>query len=744
MPWYFVFFLISGFCSVLYEVIWLRLGMAHFGVTTPLISLVLSIFMLGLGLGSWGAGRVVKKWKGRLPFPALNLYAFAEILIGISALVVPAEFAWGKQLLERMGTHGLSSSSFYLTAGAWIALSLVPWCTCMGATFPLAMFAIGNRTGGEAKARSFSYLYLANVLGALMGAWVPLLIIELLGFRKTLLVGSALNFLLGVTALILARRLSSNHEPRVEHAALPAPSLSTRLSHRRPLLWLLFGTGLTSMAVEVIWVRLFTAWLGTVVYAFAAILAFYLGATYIGSLVYRRRLLSANLGQGLVWAVVGFTVILPLLAADPRMHLGVFRRVALGVIPLAGVLGFLTPLMVDEFSGGDAEWAGSAYAVNIVGCILGPLLAGFLLLPFAGERWSLCVLALPWFGVGLAAASSAFPLRKDQPLPNWRWASAGLIAVSLVVLLSTVGFETQFAHRWVERDYTATVVAKGDARLEKRLLVNGIGMTGLRPITKMMAHIPLAMLDRKPTNILIICFGMGTTHRSALSWGISSTVVELVPSVPKVFGYFHKDGPTLLQSPQSHLVVDDGRLFLERTSEQYDVIVVDPPPPVEAAGSSLLYSKEFYVLVKRHLRPDGILQQWLPGGEPMVQSSVTKALTESFPNLRVFVSIMDYGFHFLASESPLPSTSSEVLASRMPANAVVDMLEWGPESSPERQFAGLLQREVPVDQMIAKYPHAPAMEDNHPVNEYYFLRRHPRIFGRGLSGLAAGENIAQR
>ena len=55
MQFYFFFFLVSGFCSILYEVIWLRLAMAQYGVTTPLVSLVLSIFMLGLGLGSWGA-----------------------------------------------------------------------------------------------------------------------------------------------------------------------------------------------------------------------------------------------------------------------------------------------------------------------------------------------------------------------------------------------------------------------------------------------------------------------------------------------------------------------------------------------------------------------------------------------------------------------------------------------------------------------------------------------------------------
>jgi len=54
---FFFFFFFSGFCSLVYQVVWLRVAMAGFGVTTPLISIVLSVFMAGLALGSWaGAG----------------------------------------------------------------------------------------------------------------------------------------------------------------------------------------------------------------------------------------------------------------------------------------------------------------------------------------------------------------------------------------------------------------------------------------------------------------------------------------------------------------------------------------------------------------------------------------------------------------------------------------------------------------------------------------------------------------
>ena len=58
---------------------------------------------------------------------------------------------------------------------------------------------------------------------------------------------------------------------------------------------------------------------------------------------------------------------------------------------------------------------------------------------------------------------------------------------------------------------------------------------------------------------------MGTCFRSLLSWDIDSTAVELVPSVPRLFGFFHPDGPRKARSRQRHIVIDDGRRFLERT-----------------------------------------------------------------------------------------------------------------------------------------------------------------------------------
>jgi spermidine synthase len=725
MFWFFLFFLISGFCSILYEVVWLRLAMAAFGVTTALTSIVLSVFMAGLGLGSWGSGVWVRKYAPRRRISPLFIYALIEFVIGISALAVPYELRWGRELLQRLPES--SSFAYYLASGVWIALALTPWCVAMGATIPVGMQAIRETRRTEAR-RSFSYLYMANVTGAVIGTRIPLFFIELYGFRGTLRIGAICNVMLAASAAGLGLAWRARRKETSEGEDAKSGAIGGGIASSGRLLWLLFATGLTSMGMEVVWIRQFTPYLGTVVYAFAGILGFYLAAMTVGSIAYRTWGRGRSVDGTVMWSVLGLCALLPLWAVDQRLELHKVLRLGLGVAPFSALLGFVTPMLVDRWSEGDPDRAGRAYAVNVVGCILGPLLAGFVLLPLLNERWALLLLAAPWLVLGVASG---------------RWISAGevsgevdgahrlrrrvlcyaVVLAAIGVFVGSRGFEDQYPGAVIRRDHTATVIAVGHGR-GRTLLVNGIGITALTPITKLMAHLPLAFLDRTPERALVICFGMGTTDRALLSWHIPATAVELVPSVPQVVGYFHADGPAMLRSPKAQVVIDDGRRYLERTSEQFDVITMDPPPPVEAAGSSLLYSKEFYAAVRQRLRTGGVLQTWLPSeSDDFTRSAVARALKESFPYVRAFGSVEPLGFHFLASERPIPTLSAAELAARLPARAVSDLLEWGPHATAEEQFAAVLRTEFPLEEWIAKEPLAPALTDDRPVNEYYALRR---------------------
>src|ERR1700757_4153127 len=79
----FLLFFISGFSGLVYQVVWTRMAFAAFGIITPVLSVVLSVFMLGLALGSWAGGRWVGGWAKRTGWSGIHFYGCAEAGIGM-------------------------------------------------------------------------------------------------------------------------------------------------------------------------------------------------------------------------------------------------------------------------------------------------------------------------------------------------------------------------------------------------------------------------------------------------------------------------------------------------------------------------------------------------------------------------------------------------------------------------------------------------------------------------------------
>lgn len=666
--------------------------------------------MVGLAMGSWAGGNAARTIATTSVSP-LWLYGLVEAGIGLGAFVLPSLFGSGESVLLSFGD--MDSTRYLMTSAVLIAVSILPWCLCMGATYPAAMAYMKRQNPKDTS--GFSYLYLANVVGAMLGALLTaIVLVETLGFSNTLRLGAACNGLIALISFVMAAKDRSKPlkaEPRAPRVT------AAQKAQTQTVLWVLFLTGFASMAMEVVWTRAFTPALRTTIYAFAMLLAMYLIATWAGSAWYRRslrrgKLLSAE--KILLWLAIA--ACLPVVLNDPRLYL---RGVGalLSIFPFCFLLGYLTPMLIDRYCAGEPKRAGFAYAVNIVGCVLGPLVAGYWLLPWIGVKWSLILLALPFF-------YWVAPALKKRP--SW-----GLAGTAVVLLILSIGpsrtYEEQMKHgnAVVRRDHTATVISSGEGAW-KQMYVNGISITYLTPITKLMAHFPLAALPEAPQKALVICFGMGTTFRSLLSWNLDAWAAELVPSVKEAFGYYFKDADELLARPNAHVVIDDGRRFLRRTQEKFDVITLDPPPPIEAAGSSLLYSTQFYEQAKERLTPQGILHQWFPGGEERVLHAISASLVESFPYIRVFRSLEGYGFHFLASRNPLDSLQPERMVARMPASAQNDLVEWYPGQTPRQVIEAFLSKEVPLKDVLGEKGWK--ITDDRPLNEYYLLRR---FFARG-------------
>jgi spermidine synthase len=727
-PILFTLFFVSGFCGLLYQVIWTRMAFAAFGIITPVLSVVLSVFMLGLCLGSALGGKWIPALVKKTGYSAAIFYALAEFLIGAGAFVVPPLFTFGSHFLLAAGQM---NSFGYLSLSAYVlTLSIFPWCFLMGTTFPFMMAYIRENKAHDLK--SFSFLYTANVLGAMSGTLLTAVVfIELFGFHETLRIAAAGNFCIALAGAWLGAR-QGRPAPVIEKANKAIPVEVEPVAGRPQswfIPWVLFSTGFCAMAMEVVWTRFFSPVLKTQVYSFAFIVFTYLGATFAGSLLYRYHLKkNSPWPTAVLMAILIVSVFLPIVMNDPRLvkmywyyprDFSSAILVLLSICPFCAALGYLTPRLIDDYAGDDPTRGGKAYAINVSGCILGPLFASYILLPQMSERFALLLLSLPFFVFFLATW-------KTLPLPQRLLSSAGACLIAFFSLFVSQDFQDFAASRShgmeVRRDYAASVVSINETNGLKMLLVNGIGVTTITPITKFMVALPMTLHQGKPESALIICFGMGTSYRSALSWGIDTTAVELVPSVAKAFGFYHDNAADVLRDPHGRVVIDDGRRFLKRTQEKFDVIVIDPPPPVEAAGSSLLYSTEMYDLIKQHLKPHGILQMWFPGGEPLITQAVIRSVTDAFPYVRCFISVQGSGIHILASMDPMERLTPAQLIAKMPNSAKEDLLEWSGTQDLNLDWSNAITREFPPTDLLNTNTEI-RITDDQPMNEYFLLRR---------------------
>lgn len=737
----FLIFTLSGLSSLIYQVVWIRLAFGSFGCITPVMSVAISVFMLGIAIGSLFGGKYVDALSNKLKIPSIFFYIITEFIIASGALIVPKLFIFFQHIL--LNTGATNSFSYLLLSALSLTLCLLPWCIAMGTTFPFMMSYLKNIYKNQTT--SFSFLYTANVIGGMIGVLGTTIIwIEMFGFNGTLTVacmGNLFAIILSYIVYKITFNMVNEKSSVYENFASNDVKISDdkqKISDK--LIFVIsFITGFTTLAMEIVWTRAYSPVLGTMVYSFAFLLAGYLLATWVGAYLYRVDLNRNRLKTpAFIVASAAIFVFFPILINDPQLFVyggrtymlnseniaKYFLQIILTIIPLCTTLGYLMPLLVDRYSKGNPFRAGKLYTVNVVGCILGPLFASYVFLPYLGVKTSLILVALPYIILLLIFLNELSTFMKIFSV------CTSVIFISTSVFFTKTYEIPSFSSDeeiTLMRDYSATVLGvKNKKTNDKQLLVNGYGITSITPITKFMAHIPMMFCNNRPVDALVICFGMGTTYRSLLSWGANVTAVELTPSVVDMFPLFFDDAKKVLNNKKGKIVVDDGRRFLLRTKEKYDVITLDPPPPIQSSGSSMLYSKEFCHLAKMRLKKGGILQQWVPVSlafqdyQDYFALAVFRALESEFKYVVAFASISRWGIHFIASDEPIKLLTVDELVDKMPNTAKEDLMEWN-KNIDIREFIsylGLIDNQI-FDKINSDKNHI--VTDDRPYNEYFFL-----------------------
>ena len=738
--WLYLLFFLSGISGLMYEVVWVRMLTRVLGSTVYATSTVLAAFMAGLALGSFLSGRFVDR-----AVRPLRWYALLELGIGLAALY---SLALPDQLLPlyRKIYEWAGGVRAILTAGqvvvAMIVL-LVP-TALMGATLP-TLCAYGARRHADF-GRCVGVLYGLNSLGALVGVLASgFVLIGELGETLTVVVGVVLNLLVAGAAywLSLAAQEAANHattsQPLRDAVGEDNPAPIYSAGVHRALLACFAVSGFAALANEVVWSRMLLLKQDTSIYAFTGMLAAVLAGMGAGSYLgaWWVRTLRDPLRQ-MAWLQLAAG-----LAVGVSLHLfvGITPHMLLAPLILLGPLGLLWglafPVGAACFSHSQTPSGRSIadlYSWNTLGCIAGSLAAGFLLIPWLGASRSAACLA----GVNLVLG---ILLLWVHPRGLWsvKWLPEWGLAATAAVLLALAGdpyfqvikknMQAWFPrkelliNRHIEEAGATTTsfgTADGDFR-NKHLWVNGYGMTTLLTVTKLFAHLPLALVDN-PRDILVICFGMGTTTRSANTHeGLQIQVVELLPSVVECLPFYHADGPELLKKPNIHVTVDDGRNYLLMHPQLYDVITIDPPPPVYSAGAVNLLTREFFQLCKERLKPDGVLFLWTPPVLPSENKLIAAAFLAAFENVNVWLGPPpNQGMILVGSIKPLTKIPEKIQKLYTNKAAVADLTEWGPEVDSPKKVIDLYAGGR--DQLMQFVGDSPMNTDDTPYTEFPLWR----------------------
>ncbi len=647
-------FFCSGACGLAYQVLWLRQLSYVFGVTAYAASTVLAAFMAGLALGSWLAGPVLTRIRR-----PLTAFGVAELLVGLSAIATP----WALGLAWTLYRHlyAFAPDAFLLQTTARFVCAFVVLLgptMLMGLTLPL-LSASPLVRGPHFSAR-VSALYAVNTAGAVAGALLTgYHLIGAIGMQRTFLLAAVANILVGLTALLMDRRLSVLQSPAASEAA---PPIETRDMPRGPrVAWAVMAlSGFGALALEVVWFRLMTQFVDATTYAFTSILAAVLVGIALGGAVAARTLARERDWHAWLAAVQLATGGLVLVGAGLISWEGAwgierFRPmgpVMAGVLLPSLLMGFSFPVLlrlgVPSSHGHDADGAGRGrlvgrfYGVNVLGAILGSLAGGFLLLPLVGTRWALIVLAGCFVASGIALCVT-HPRRTRLAI----LAAAGLSGFAILAAATPDPFSyatrLRIGTNSVEifRDEgVQTAVSVHATTFQRTLRVNGLHQAndspGMVRLHRSIGVLPMA-LHPAPRSALVIGLGGGATAGAVSQHaGTSVQIVELSESVRKAAAFFSHVTYDVLNRPNVRFRVDDGRNFLMLSGERFDVITADLIQPVHA-GANNLYSREYFQLVRSALNDGGLVLQWIGEREKSHYVLIMRTFLEVFPHATLWL-----------------------------------------------------------------------------------------------------------
>lgn len=709
----FLLFFLSGASALTYEVTWVRELSLSFGVSVYAVTAVLTAFMGGLALGSWLWGRIVIR---RAP---LRLYAALQLGAGLSALVTPFAFGWLTTLYVDIYNAWLPNPLlFNLIRFVLASLVLLIPATLMGGSFPVISQFLARRP--EWRGGDLGFLYAANTLGGVIGTVLTgLVLIRFLGAHATINLAAGIDIVVAAVAMIASRRYGFDPlpagdladevpaptvQPEIEERPVPKKRTSRKAARRtvqtpvpaiedprqrrfemRVALWGFALSGFVSLGYEVVWTRLLAIFTLNTVYSFTIMLTIFLLGLALGSF------LVVDIVDSLRRPLAFFGFLQMLIGLTSVVMLFVFAKLPTILATLTNVVSYRQEVLAEFIAGGITMLVptlligatfpvaariyagalgnvgarmGRLYSLNTIGAMLGSFITGFGLIPLLGLQHAALLLA--GLNLALGAVAVMFVPRRAS------WPALGIIAAAvLAAFLLPPGIYLGFREGAIPQlifyregvDATVSVFQVDNPPL-KVSFVNGrsevpTDRDSMRAFY-LLGHLP-PLLHPNAKSALMVSFGNGIATGAMARHKIPRIqAVEIVAEQKEAARLYKQENRDVLDYPGLNITIEDGRNYLLRSREQFDIITADATHPVNTS-SWALFTREFYSLVQQRLTKDGVFVQWLPFHD-LSQSDyrdIIKTFQSVFPHTTLWFT---GGTHTFLVATPNTLTRADIVA----------------------------------------------------------------------------------
>ena len=698
---YFLFAL-SGFAGLIYEGSWARYLKLFLGHSSYGQVLTLCIYMGGLAIGSFVAGKMVEKVRR----PLLG-YAAVELAIGIGGVAyhplynLLTGFFFDSEWVAGLGFTGAEVAKVVLATG-----STLPIAIAVGMTFPFIAAGLMRKSGAEV---SLPMLYFTNSLGSAIGILVTsYMLIPELGNHITLCVAASINFLLAMVFGFIGFTTSPTREDDEEQASAGEGAEQIPLNedyvaeHKLSMppkstwFWIAAITGLTSFIYEIVWIRLLSLLMGSSSHSFdqmlsAFILGLAIGSAVSGKLLKKDSLVVLSMAQILMaffalctlyfhkpfWGMMNEANQIFNPTNDGYVCWSLFKYAlsVLWMVPTSFFAGMTLPLITIILTRAFKSEApiGKVYGWNTVGSILGSAGGGLLLLPLLQLKGALVLAAVLDFVIGFALLVI---YRK-----RFRYSVPFYVICAFMILPSIfIGFDPHLItsgafrayknlhpdEKIIVRDGKTATISFHESEVHYYIKTNGkadasLGKNRENPIEgdeltqAATAFMPMAM-KTEPYDAAMVGFGSGMGAHYLLADPLLKDFdcVEIEQEMMDLAKGFYPWNSRGYDDPRIHIYIDDAQTFFLTNRRKYDLMISVPSNPW-VSGVASLFSHEFYTKMRRYIKPGGLWVQWIQTYEfnDQLFLNILKALDVAFPYVSLYKAPEEPDIIIIASDEPV-------------------------------------------------------------------------------------------